>query len=169
MSYALHPFSQRNDTSEETQTLRSVPDPPPPPHLHPVGNASATALHRPRREAAIITPGLPVLSFRLIGKLAIFAYEAVEGTRNVGQLSNWVSADVARQLTELRALIIERRSLYHDDRRVVPTVRRVRAVLLSPGVTEAAVILNTGNRAKAIAVRLEGVRGYWQATSITVL
>lgn len=117
----------------------------------------------------IVTPGLPPLSFHLIGKLAVFAYEAVEGVRHVGQLSNWVSGAVAQQLSEYRALNIERRSLYHDYRRVVPTVRRVRAVQPSPGVAEAAVILNTGNRAKAIALRFEGVRGYWQATSVTVL
>ena len=99
----------------------------------------------------------------------MFAFEAVEGTRQVGQLGKWITAGVAETLGELRALNVERRSLYRDHRRIVPSVRRVRATHPVTGVIEASVVLTTPARALAVALRFEIIRERWQATSITVL
>lgn len=138
-------------------------------HLRAV-ETELSALPPPeRREAAILAAGLPPLTHCLIGTIAIFAFEAVEGTRHVGQLGRWITAEVAGHLSEYRALILERRSLYQDNRRIVPTVRRVRADQPSFRVAEASVVLNAEGRSRAVALRFEGTRGRWQATSITVL
>lgn len=111
----------------------------------------------------------PPLSYRMIGTVAVFAFEVVEGARHVGQLGRWISEPVAASLSELRSLNLERRSLYRDQRVVVPSVLRVRASQPAPRVTEAAVILATKSRSRAVALRFESGRGRWQATAITVL
>lgn len=76
---------------------------------------------------------------------------------------------MAEHLAEYRALILERRSLYQDTRRVVPTVRKVRATQPAFRVAEASVVLDASGRTRAVALRFTGMRGRWQATSITVL
>lgn len=159
----VHPVTHK------AQPLHTQPHHPHPHHLRAVRHVPGLLPEHVHDEVATRPPPVTPLNPKLIGKLAVFAYETVEGTRSVGQLSNWVSTTVARQLTEYRSLNIERRSLYRDDRRVVPTVRRVRVVLPIPGVAEAAVVLNTADRVKAVALRFETIRGHWQATSITVL
>ena len=120
---------------------------------------------RPARQAV----DLPELPARAIGVLAVFVFEAVEGTRQLTQLARWLTPRVTAELTEIRRLNIERRSLYHDDRRVVPAIRRVRATHPTPNVTEAAVVLATPSRSRAVALRFEVIRGRWQATSASVL
>ncbi|GAA1316752.1 hypothetical protein GCM10020360_07440 [Nonlabens tegetincola] len=109
------------------------------------------------------------LDARVIGAVAVFAFEAVEGTRQIAQLGRWITESVASELAELRRLNIERRSLYRDERRVVPTVRRVRAMQPGHVVAEAAVVLTAAGRARAVALRFELIRQRWQATSVTVL
>ena len=138
-------------------------------HLRAVETELTSIPPPARKEAAVFAAGLPPLTHRLIGTIAIFAFEAVEGTRHVGQLGRWITADVAEHLAEYRALIIERRSLYRDTRRIVPTVRKVRATQPSFRVAEASVVLDASGRSRAVALRFEGTRGRWQATSITVL
>lgn len=118
---------------------------------------------------ASLPPPLPALEPRVVGAIAVFAFEAVEGARQVAQLGRWVTETVAAQLSELRSLNVERRSLYRDNRRVVATILRVRATHPSNDVTEAAVVLSTPSRSRAVALRFEAIRGRWQATSITVL
>lgn len=117
----------------------------------------------------MVAAGAPPLTHRFIGKLAVFLFETVEGTRTIGQLGSWVSLPAAAQLAEHRALVVERRSLYKDARRVVPTVQRVRVSQPSPYTAEAAVVLHTAGRSRAVAIRFEIVRRRWQATSVTVL
>ncbi|KAM9866101.1 hypothetical protein ACIFOC_01014 [Leucobacter aridicollis] len=112
---------------------------------------------------------LPRLEARVIGAIAVFAFEAVEGSRQVAQLGRWITADVSDELREVRRLNVERRSLYRDSRRIVPVVGRVRITSPARWVTEAAVVLLTPSRARAVAMRFEVIRGRWQATSISVL
>ncbi len=127
----------------------------------------------PPRAAALPDPPqigvLAQLEARVIGAIAVFAFEAVEGIRQVAQLGKWVTTRVADELDEVRRLNVERRSLYHDTRRIVPVVGRVRATSPTAWVTEAAVVLLTPSRSRAVAMRFEAIRGRWQATSITVL
>lgn len=138
-------------------------------HLRPVETELSSPAPPSREEPAIASPGLPPLTFRLIGTIAVFAFEAIEGTRHVGQLGMWITEEVAEHLTAYRMLIAERRSLYRDTRRVVPSVRTVRASVPAPRVAEASVVLNADGRTRAVALRFEGSRGRWQASAITVL
>ncbi len=135
--------------------------------LHAIEAAPESASQQPHEVPD--PPPIPRLSAQTIGAVAVFAFEAVEGTRQVGQLGKWITAGVAETLGELRALNVERRSLYRDHRRIVPSVRRVRATHPVTGVIEASVVLTTPARARAVALRFEIIRERWQATSITVL
>lgn len=182
-SPALHPIplhaaavreAAHNSAALQPITPHSVPAPfPASPQRRPLVRAVETELSSPappqRDELAIHAPGLPPLTHRIIGTVAIFAFEAVEGTRHVGQLGMWITAEVSRHLTEYRTLIRERRSRYQDTRRIVPTVRTVRASQPATHVVEATVILNAEGRARAVALRFGVNRVRWQATSITVL
>ncbi|QNN62511.1 Rv3235 family protein [Leucobacter denitrificans] len=93
----------------------------------------------------------------------------MEGTRSVSQLGRWISYNVSQELSQYRALTIERRSLYRDSRRHVPSVRRVRTSQPTRRVIEATVLVDVSGRCRAIALRFEQTRNRWQATSITIL
>lgn len=154
--------------AEPRRLLRAVEsrpaDPEPGSPSDAPGDDSANPVTRPR-------PG-PVqdrLEPGIIGKIAVFAFESVEGTRQVEQLGRWITGRVASELSTLRAMNVERRSLFHDHRRIVPAVLRVRTTEPAPLVTEASVVLSTPSRTRAVALRFEVFRGRWQATSITVL
>ena len=133
----------------------------------------------PSRQSALLLPhealpapgrvSVPALARHSIGAVAVFAFEAVEGSRQVGHLGRWITEEVASHLTELRRFNVERRSLYRDDRRVVAQVLRVRAMQPHPLATEAAVVLATPARSRAVALRFEVIRMRWQASAITVL
>lgn len=142
---------------DHEQARDAIPAPAPLPAPAPPDAASPAARLR------------PVLDSSIIGRIAVFAFEVVEGTRQVGQLGKWITAKVADELAGLRSLNVERRSLFRDHRRVVPSVVRVRATAPALRVIEASVVLMTPSRARAVALRFEVFRGRWQATSITVL
>ncbi len=146
---------------------RSHATPPQYRRLHVVEDAPGSASQHAHKVPD--PPPIPKLSAQTIGAVAVFAFEAVEGTRQVGQLGKWITARVAESLNELRSLNVERRSLYRDHRRIVPSVRRVRATHPAKGVLEASVVLTTPARSRAVALRFEIIRDRWQATSITVL
>lgn len=138
------------------------PEPGQPADAPLAGTANPVTRPRPGPAQERLEPGI-------IGKIAVFAFEAVEGTRQVGQLGRWITGRVASELSVLRAMNVERRSLFHDHRRIVPAVLRVRTTEPVPLVTEASVVLSTPSRTRAVALRFEVFRGRWQATSITVL
>lgn len=142
---------------------------PPPRALHAVEGTPRE--HRvPQAPPTSVASGdCPPLEHRVIGRIAATAYEIAEGSRQVANLSRWITPAVAKQLAHVRALNIERRSLYRDTRRSVPTVRRVRAVSTSEGVIEATVVLNTPGRARATAMRFEYARGAWRASYLAVI
>lgn len=147
------------------RALRAVEDQaePEPPDPHPAAPPALPA------ETAVLLPGVPPLTHRLVGRVAVFACEAVDGTRSIGALAGWITTGAARELAEYRSLNVGRRSLYRDYRRVVATVRRVRLSEPRERAVEAAVVLDTAGRSRAVALRFEAARGRWQATSITVL
>jgi hypothetical protein len=49
-----------------------------------------------------------------------------------------------------------------------PSLRRVRACVVAPGVVEATVVADDAQRVRAVAVRLEGWRGQWRATALEI-
>lgn len=85
--------------------------------------------------------------------------EAMAGIRPVTQLSKWVTAEV---LAVMQASVVHR-----NASRPAPTA--LRRVLVSeplPGVAEVTAIVDRGNRAEALALRLEGLDGRWVVTAL---
>lgn len=114
-------------------------------------------------------PEPPPISPRTIQRLAVCAFEVLEGIRTVRQLGAWISFEVAEEMHERRAARTARRSLYRDDRRVVPIPGPARIDRPRPDAIEATVVLRMQPRAVAVAIRLEVVRQRWQAIALTVL
>lgn len=106
---------------------------------------------------------------RFIQTLAVHAYEVLDGARAVAQLGPWITQSVAAELIARRAARTERRTLYRDQRRVVPVAGRVHLHQPTPHTIEATVVLRTKVRAAAVAIRLEYSRARWRATHLTVL
>ncbi|UOQ56490.1 Rv3235 family protein [Leucobacter allii] len=149
------------------------------PHLRPVRDAE-----RPSRILRAVPPytgnagriaidtsaegDIPPPRAEVVQRLALFAFEALEGTRSVAQLAQWVTPEVVEELTLRRAARTEQRSLHGDLRRVVPTPGPVHLHRPAPGVVEAAVVLHAGQRTGTSAMRFEHRRDRWRATVLTV-
>ncbi|MBO1902284.1 hypothetical protein J4H92_10040 [Leucobacter weissii] len=112
---------------------------------------------------------IPDPSPGFIRALAVHAFEVLEGSRTIAQLGSLISVGLARELTRLRAVRLERQRVYRDERREVPRASSVRCDRPREEVVEAAVVLRTGKRAHAVALRLEWVHRHWRASDITVL
>ncbi|WP_295839417.1 Rv3235 family protein [uncultured Microbacterium sp.] len=96
--------------------------------------------------------------------------EVLAGSREVEQLSRWLSEEVYRTVAVRANLAARARSA----RGVVGprTTHLIRSVhLFSPAdhVVEATVTASTRVRTRAIALRLEGLDGRWRVTSLGVL
>ncbi|HVF05939.1 MAG TPA: Rv3235 family protein [Frankiaceae bacterium] len=84
--------------------------------------------------------------------------EAMAGIRPVSQLSKWVTADV---------LAVMQASVVHRAARPAPTaLRRVLVSEPMPGIAEVTAIVDRGDRAEALALRLEGLDGRWVVTAL---
>jgi hypothetical protein len=107
------------------------------------------------------------------GRLALAVVEVLGGTRPLSQLRRWTSDDVYAAL---------RRSSHRGQlpggaaaaspappRLPRTRVRAVRVCEPRDGVAEASVVVSDGRRARAIALRLEGVDGRWQCTELAAL
>lgn len=134
-------------------------------HLH--------AVPAPRSPRAVVplraVPDIPPPDLNVVRRLAVYSYEVLDGTRAVAQLGGWITREVAEQLSTRRAARTERRTLYRDNRRSVPTPGPVHLSRPAPLVTEVTIVLRTEVRSTAVAMRLEFVRDRWRATELTVL
>lgn len=146
--------------------LRLVPPLPALRAVDPVPSGRSVESQAPN---TVSSEGCPRLAFQAIGRIAVIAYEVTEGIRQVSNLGRWITPEVASQLSAVRALNVERRSLYRDVRRAAPTVRCVRANSPAPGVIEATVVLNTPSKARGVALRFEFRRGLWKASVLAVM
>ncbi|WIB25299.1 Rv3235 family protein [Curtobacterium sp. MCSS17_015] len=102
--------------------------------------------------------------------LALCVAEILTGAREVDTISRWISDEVHRHLQHRAAIAARARSVSrHSHHRAVIRVGGV--VLDGPrdGVAEAAVVVHTRSRARAVAIRLEVRNGRWRATAIGVL
>lgn len=111
----------------------------------------------------------PDPSARFVRALATHAFEAVEGIRSIAQLGAALSVGAARQLALQRNAMRERRQVYQDERRCVPSPGRMHLCRVLPYIAEASVVLHTEHRSHAVALRLEWVHGRWRASEIHVL
>lgn len=139
--------------------------PPVPRHLRAV----AAPTHDPAHLADATCTDIPPPPEALIQKLALYAFEALEGTRAVAQLGGWVTPEVVQQLLERRAARTERRTICRDERRIVPTPGRAHIGRPLPHVVEATVVLFAEPRTCAVALRFEHAGSRWRATVLTVL
>lgn len=111
----------------------------------------------------------PDPSAHFVRALATHAFEAVEGLRSIAQLGAALSVGAARQLALQRNALSERRQVYRDQRRCVPSPGRMRLCRVMPYVSEATVVLHTEHRSHAVAMRLEWIHGRWRASEVHVL
>lgn len=167
--------AQSVPTFEEARPLTAVPALPPEPPRSP-GSRSERHLRLVEDEVPVhpsfgrlTSADIPPPATRLIQKLALFAFEALEGSRAVAQLGGWVTPEVVQQLRERRAARTERRTLYGDERRIVATPGRAHIGQPLPHIVEATVVLYAEPRTRAVALRFEHVSGRWRATDLTVL
>lgn len=109
------------------------------------------------------------LSTSTIQLFALYAFEIVEGSRSIAQLSRQVSATVIQKLHECRSVRTQVRSLCGDQRRVVAVPGPVHHHMPHRGAVEAAVVLRSATRSTAVALRFEFTRGRWLATDVAVL
>ncbi|WP_449283071.1 Rv3235 family protein [Leucobacter sp.] len=112
---------------------------------------------------------VPPPEIMTIQKLALYAFEALEGSRSVAQLGGWITREVATALLERRAARTERRTLYRDARRIVACPGPAHIDRPLPHVIEATVVLYAEPRSRSVALRLEHNGSRWRATELTVL
>ncbi|QBE48558.1 Rv3235 family protein [Leucobacter triazinivorans] len=112
---------------------------------------------------------VPAPSTLTIQKLALYAFEALEGCRSVAQLGGWITREVATAIQERRAARTERRTLYRDARRIVACPGPAHIDRPLPHIVEATVVLYAEPRSRSVALRLEHNGTRWRATDLTVL
>ncbi|WP_243696906.1 Rv3235 family protein [Labedella endophytica] len=106
----------------------------------------------------------------LLENLARCVVEVLGGARELEQLARWVSEDVYRGI--LRRSVLAQRARTLSGAPVARPVLRIGSVVVtSPrdGVIEGVVVAHSRRRARAVAIRLEGVDRRWRAVAIHVL
>lgn len=128
--------------------------PPPPAHLHLVTDAPA------------MPDGLPPAGL-WTARLARAIVEVAQGERPASQLAPHVSRDQLTRLS-MRGSAVARHPSSRQQRGTarLRQVRGVRVCAVAPGIVETSAVLIGGQRAQAIALRLEAVGQQWLATAI---
>ena len=171
--------AQSSQSSEPSPSLESPdrpdrpdrpdpPDPPDPPELPASPRTARPQTARPQQQQCQAPLPSPPEK-HTVRRLALYAFEALEGTRAVAQLGNWLTIELAQSLSERRAARIERRSLYRDTRRTMAAPGPAHLQRITPKVLEATVVLHSDQRATAVALRFEYAGSRWRATELTVL
>lgn len=100
-----------------------------------------------------------------VARLAPAILEVAAGERPAGQLTRWVTHDIRETLARRGAAALR----HPAGKGRAPSCRRVRSVRVTspaPGVVEASAVVIGPVRARAVAIRLEAVRGRWLATAV---
>ena len=136
--------------------------PPAPRHLRLV-----TGAEEPVARPADVDPAAPSLPAPgpWVARLAPAILEVIAGERPAGQLRRWVSRELHETLSRRHAVALR----HPAGKARAPQCRRVRSVRIcqpAPNVVEASAVVVGASRARAVAVRLEAVKGRWLATAI---
>lgn len=99
---------------------------------------------------------------RWAGQFVQAAIEVAAGLRPPSQLVRWTSEEVQACLTR-RASLAKRLDASPTRRAVVGSVRVCHP---QDGVAEASAVVTQGERARAVAVRMEGLDGRWRVTAL---
>lgn len=128
--------------------------PPVPTHLHLVTDAPA------------MPEGLPPAGL-WTARLARAIVEVAQGERPAAQLAPHVSRDQLTRLS-LRGNAVARHPSSRQTRGAtrMRQVRGVRVCPVAPGIVETSAVLIGGQRAQAVALRLEAVGQQWLATAV---
>ena len=119
----------------------------------------------PPPEPAVLE-GLPAPA-PWVARLAPAILEVAAGERPPGQLTRWVTRDIRETLARRGAAALR----HPAGKARAPQCRRVRSVRVTtpaPGVVEASAVVIGTARARAVALRLETVRGRWLATAVEI-
>ena len=102
--------------------------------------------------------------------LARSVLEVLAGTRDLQQLTRWVTSEVHAVLRSRVQLSTRARTVL-ADRPVRPVLRigTVKVARPVPGVVEAVVVVHGRGRSRAVAVRLEIVGSRWRASALHIL
>jgi hypothetical protein len=106
----------------------------------------------------------------LAESLARCVVEILSGTRDLDQISRWLSADVYAHLLK-RVVISARARQVRGEAPSRLTFTMGTTVLCEPqeGVVEAVVIVHGRARSRAVAIRLEALDTRWRASAVHVL
>jgi hypothetical protein len=106
----------------------------------------------------------------LLVNLTRCVIEVLAGARELDQIARWLSDDVYAHLLK-RVVLSARARAVKGQRPQRPTITIGRVTISEPrdGVIEAVVIVHTRARARAVALRLEGLDNRWRASAINVL
>lgn len=106
----------------------------------------------------------------LLTNLALRVVEVLFGAREIDQLARWVTADVYEHLQK-RVLIGTKARLVSGQTSLRPHLQLGSCLTCEPrdGIVEGTVIVHTRARARAVAIRLEGLDHRWRASAIHVL
>ena len=152
-------------------TVLSVENIPATPGAHPVGPPPYYRWN-PRHE----DPAEELRRVHAIGaSMGIAIFQAITGQRPLRQLQRWCEDDVIRKLYQ-RFLIegdgstpLDRSLKDHRSyRRPEIRPRRVRAVNVGPHEYELSVVLDTGPRCRAMALRVHKPRGQWRIVTVEI-
>lgn len=97
-------------------------------------------------------------------QLALCAFQVIQGSRATAQVARFVTPAVHESLVRRR--VGDARRAAHPVRPV--RVRRVRLCEPADGVAEVSVVLDDGVRARAVALRIQGLDGRWLVTDLQV-
>ncbi len=96
--------------------------------------------------------------------------EILAGTRELAQISRWVTESVYGQLLKRMTLVSRARvAAQQPIKRPVFVLDKPRISCPAYGVVEAVVIVRGAERTRSIAMRLEAAGGRWRASAISVL
>jgi hypothetical protein len=102
-----------------------------------------------------------------IAAIATAVNEVISGVRSVDQLQDVLNEHVYESLKRRAVSRAQYRLAHGRKPKVQPTdVVRVRYQYPAEGVIESVVVLSSGRRSKAVAIRLEGTHNVWRATNI---
>ncbi|WP_345751160.1 Rv3235 family protein [Microbacterium rhizophilus] len=96
--------------------------------------------------------------------------EVLAGVREPEQLARWLTDEPYRTLVTRAGLAVRARSARRQSvMRPIFAIRSIRHSSPADGVIEGVIIVETPQRTRAVAMRLEGMDSRWRATSLSVL
>jgi hypothetical protein len=95
------------------------------------------------------------------GRVAQAVVEVLAGARSAAQLSRFATLDVLQQLERATGRLAGRPGAPVAR----PVVASVHVDEPADGVAEACIVVDTGRRRRAMAMRIEGLDGRWQCTA----